>query len=89
MTNIRIYQGLKNYFLYYLNSLLANKVIFLCLFFSFPIVFKITSTIPLLIRNTSLIVALVIPTSVPMVLKSKEKETPLLALDKISKVVSA
>ena len=43
-------------------------------------------TIPLLIRNTRLIVALVIPAGVLMKVVNEQREIPLLASDKTSRV---
>ena len=48
----------------------------------------IIAEIPLLVRYTRLILALAIPTGVPMIVVNKQRETPLLASDKTSRVLS-
>ena len=45
--------------------------------------------ISLLIRNTRLILAITITTGAPMTVVNEQTETPLLALDKTTKVLSA
>ena len=72
MTIIRMYQCLR-YYLF--NLLLANKTIFLCLLFLFPLVFKSILTIPLLIRNTEVILTLATATAVPMTIVNRQRET--------------
>ena len=64
------------------NLLLANKSIFLCLFFSAFIfcVFKDILAVPLVVRNTRLILALTFPTGVPIKVVNKKRETSLVAL---------
>ena len=42
-----------------------------------------------LIRNTRLILALAIPTGVPITAENKQRETPLLLPDKTSKILPA
>lgn len=58
-----------------LSLLLANKAIVICLFLFLPIVFRIILTIPLLIRNTELILTLVTATTVPMTIVNGQRET--------------
>ena len=72
MAIIRMYQCLR-YYLF--NLLLANKTIFLCLLFLFPLVFKSILTIPLLIRNTEVILTLATATAVPMTIVNGQRET--------------
>ena len=57
----------------------------------FPLltVSKKISTIQILIRNTRLILTLAITSGVPMAVVNKQRETPLLAADETSKVLSA
>ena len=64
--------------------LLATKAIFLCLFFLLPIIFRNILTIPLLIRNTRLILAPAIPTAAPVTVVNEPRETPLRAPEKTS-----
>ena len=71
-----------------LSLLLANKAIVICLFLFLPIVFRIILTIPLLIRNTKLIRALVIPKCVPITVVNELWKIPRFAPDKASKVLS-
>ena len=70
-----MYQCLRYYFYVLVNLLLANKTIFLCLLFLFPLFFKNILTIPLLIRNTELILTLVTATTVPMTIVNGQRET--------------
>ena len=70
-----MYQCLRYYFYVLVNLLLANKTIFLCLLFLFPLFFKNIFTIPLLIRNTELILTLVTATTVPMTIVNGQRET--------------
>ena len=71
------------------NLLPANQAIFLCLFFFFFFVFRTILAIPILIRNTTLTIALAIPTGVPMTVVNEAQETALDAPDQTSKVLSA
>ena len=59
------------------------------LVFFLSIVFKNILAIPLVIRNTRLILALAIPTSVPMTADNEKSEAPLPTPDKTRKVLSA
>ena len=68
------------------NLLLASKAIFLCLFFSFPSVFKNVLTNKG--KNTRQIIALTITTDVPMTVLNEKRETSLPIPDKTSKVLS-
>ena len=68
---------------------LDNKVVFLFLIFSLFIVFRNILTIPLLIGNTRLILALAIPTGIPMTVINQQRKTPLLTPDKASTALSA
>ena len=70
-----MYQCLRYYFYVLVNLLLANKTIFLCSLFLFPLFFKNILTIPLLIRNTELILTLVTATTVPMTIVNGQRET--------------
>ena len=71
------------------NLLPANQAIFLCLFFFFFFIFRTILAIPILIRNTTLTIALAIPTGVPMTVVNEAQETALDAPDQTSKVLSA
>ena len=57
--------------------------------FSLPVDFKNIMTIRLLIRNTTSILALAIPTGAPMTAVNKQGETQLLAPDKTNEVLPA
>ena len=56
--------------------------------FNFFALFKDVLRIPFLIKNTTLILALAIPTGVPLTEVNKQSKRPPLAPDKTSKVLS-
>ena len=89
MTNIKIYQCFRHFFSMLFIFFPDNKVVFLFLIFSLFIVFGNILTIPLLIGNTRLILALAIPTGIPMTVINQQRKTPLLTPDKTSTALSA
>lgn len=77
MTYIRIYQCFDVIFsilFLAISVLLVSKNVFLCFIFGLFIVFMNILTIPLLIRNSKLILALAFPTVVLMMVVNKQRE---------------
>ena len=79
MNNIRNYQCVSASIIFstLFNLLRSNKALARPLFFFLPIILKNILTIPLLIRNTKIIVPLAIATGVPMTVLNEKKEIPL------------
>ena len=70
------------------NLLLANIAILLCFFFLFRAVFNNFITIPVVIENTKLKLALAIPTGAPITVANEGVDIPLLVADKTIKDLS-
>ena len=72
-----------------IRAISALDIIFLCyLIYFLSRVFRNILMIQLLIRNTRLILALAIPTSATITVVNKQRETPLFASEKTSRVLS-
>ena len=70
------------------NLLLANITVLLCFFFSFCVVFNYFFTIPVVIENTKLKLALAIPAGAPITAAKDTVEMLPLAADKTIKNLS-
>ena len=85
MTNISFYQCYRYYFSVRLNLFLVSKAIFLCLFFLL-IVSRNILIITLWIRNSRLVLGSAITRGVPMTVVNQQREKPLMAPEKTSKL---
>ena len=88
MANIRIYQYLIYYFFYAINLLLGNKAIFLCLFVPLHC-FQEHYDESITDKKHQINICSCYPNRCTMTVVNQQRETPLLATDKTSKVLSA
>ena len=90
MSNVRIYQCFRYYFFLCFSIYFWPIKQFFWVCFFLPIVFKNILTFSLLTRNTilTLALALAFPTGASIIVVTEQRETPLLAPDKINKVLN-
>ena len=84
MANFIIYQCFRYFTFMLFNLLLAGITILLCVFFLFLIVFEKNFTNPVVIENTRLRLALIIPTGAPIAIANDAIEMLPVATEKIS-----